>query len=296
MYSKRLFFLILLLLTGILCHAKRDADAALEQQFVTKRAYQGRNASGFDRAAFVLFGMLAISKDLEAILRKDKTEIAWALALVVSVTVVVDMGMVLARSLASNGPRWCSWIWHKWRQWLMQSLGWSSAFDGHELLLWQQLFDQVMQAALDFGRTRVKLDCEGKKVSPEHADKHWLYYRQYMRDLLMYMATYVTAHDAYYRIKHTEKLYSKFNLFGYAGSDADHICFLITCVAKNLHNIADAFMAAPRAEDLDILHVHALYKVTLGMLKKVRLFTGGALCEKEGEFEVQDSVYEEFAF
>jgi hypothetical protein len=277
-----------------ICMAQREADPAFDQQFMATRSHHSPYASGFDRAALVLFGMLALSKDLEPLLRKEKSEIFWALSLVVTVTIVVDVGIIAARALANHGPRWGSWMWHKLRQWVVQKLGWSSAFDAHELLLWQQLFEQIMQAALDFGMTRDKLDLEVKRGSLEHADKHWLYYRRYMRDLLMYMATYISAHEVYYRLKRASTLHTKFNLFGYAGTDADHICFLISCVAKNLHNLADEFETATHVHDLDILHMQVLYKVTLCMLKKIRLFTSGALCEKEGKAEPAGSVFEEF--
>lgn len=297
---RRLSFIVMLLFCSYACvcamqrQIKRDLEHHLsEPDMFVHATRSSRTMSEFDRAALVLFGMLAISKDLKSLLQTDKAELAWAFALVVSVTLVVDVATVVARACARHGPHWWSWLWHKGRQAVNRLFRFSASFDQHELLLWQQMFEQIMQAALDFGKSHVKLDSNEEESSQRHVEKHWLYYRQYMCDTLMYMATYVAAHDCYYRVKHKD-LPSKLNVFGYAGSDADHICFLIARVTKNLHNIADTFMHAQTASDLDVLHVQALYRVTLCMLKKIRLFTQGSLRDDADEESEQYGMYQEF--
>lgn len=277
----------ILLIISIICRSdplwgatQQDDTHLFDHELLTRRMPYSSYTPGVDRAALMLLGLLAVSKDLETLLQRDKMELVWALSLVAGVTLVVDGGIMMVRSLVRHGPSWCNWFMRKWRQWVTQKLGWVYGFDSHELLLWQQIFEQYMQVAVDFAHSHGTLDNDVDMLGVPCKEKRWIYYKQSVCDVLRYMATYMTAHEVYYRQKRAVAP-TKFNFFGYAGSDADHICFLIACIAKNLHNIAEAFTTASTMQDLDTAHIQALYRMTLCMLKKVRLFLQGDLHDHE---------------
>ena len=249
---------------------------ALAEQPVLKRSSRfsyGGGAHEFSRA-LSLVALLSLSNELTQLFNEDKTQVFKALMIVASCTFLVDACLLAVQGLSHNGPKWCAALFRRFQNWFAARMGLPPAFDPAQLLVWQKICAQLVK--------NFSVDASQTTRNAQQANVQWDYQKRRTIRMLHYMVEYFSGHEHYYRAHRQRGKQQDVSLLGYAGNNADHICFFIEVVVADMKHVAAQLEQAEAAEALDREHVASLCASVLHTMHQLyAMIAGEDACKKE---------------
>lgn len=197
----------------------------IEDQELTRRLYPHYEVNDIFGAAQLIKHVLVHSQQLKELLR-DPMDLLRATFVVGSIAALVRMSLLGVQGLSARVPDWAAKCFKRCASWCMQLFGWPEGFDYGQLIMWTQMFEQIMA---------VWCDQKGFGPEREHCLAHWDYQRRFMQDVLYQFISFLESHQVYYRAQQVKR--GGVMTTHLCDNRIDHVCFLVQSILRSLQHL-----------------------------------------------------------
>jgi hypothetical protein len=153
------------------------------------------------------------------------------------------------------------------------------ALNPDEILVWEQTFEGLLSSLCEQNTSsnlmlkNLRIQDESKADVP--LDPNWAYFAELVDDMCAHVIDYLRDHMAHYTINKGQRSYLVKMAHGVESENKATIAFLMNCIIKNLNNIKEVCKRTQQVDDLDVVHIKKLGRITLLLFKKLRIMLHG---------------------
>lgn len=170
-----------------------------------------------------------------------------------------------------------------------------AALNADEILVWEQTFEGLLSSLCE-QNTSSNLMLKNLRVADEAqkdampADANWSYFSELVDDMCAHVIDYLKNHMAHYTGHKTQLRLLVTIAHGVEAENRVTIAFLMNCIIKNLNNIKEVCKRTEHVDDLDVVHIKKLGKITLLLFKKLRIMLHGGKQSSAGASSYNQTV------